>query len=113
MSNNRFIFRAWNVDEKRMMAPIQINIGQNYKHEVSKPDFIYMQNTGLRDRFGKEIYEGDIVKQKEDKRTGIVTWNEFEGKWIIQEESYSWSLGLQADTWIVTGNIYQNKEELQ
>ena len=66
-------FRAWNKNTKKMYKIGQITFEKgiwNYQPDDREyigmsipyqPSFILMQYTGLKDKNGKEIYEGDIV----------------------------------------------------
>ncbi|MFS9187245.1 YopX family protein [Streptococcus infantis] len=74
-----------------------------------------MQSTGLKDKNGKEIFEGDIVDYK--GRKALVSWHGSYASFIyrfvdeLQKRNAEWSpLYLAYMRCEVIGNIYENPE---
>lgn len=85
--------------------------------------FIPLQCTGLKDKNGKLIFEGDIVKIHIQGDIlvsyGIVFWNNQEAKFLrtsnlvnINNKQYGQSFWYNGSTEVI-GNIYQNPELLE
>jgi uncharacterized phage protein (TIGR01671 family) len=123
MNMREFKFRAWDT-EKQEMATVNF-IGLN-DYEVGMEDeecrrwratYPYvcrlMQYTNLKDKNGKEIYEGDILKVKLDDGEANLyvkyTNGEYrvvnEGKWEDSLYSYMYFGDVE-----IVGNIYENKD---
>jgi len=75
-------FRAWKVDERRMVTldPDDSYPDDNWSSSdlIEDHNWKVMQFTNLHDRNGKEIYEGDILKREifynVDRRITVVTY---------------------------------------
>ena len=105
-------FRAWNGRD------------MNYSPDLITPEgklspkgigwLIIMQFTGLHDKNGKEIYEGDIVRLK-NQNIGKIIYQTEHMRYVVNGETKFFSFVLTANirrTEII-GNIYENPELLE
>ena len=85
------------------------DIYYNFEDIMDKREFIIMQYTGLKDKNGKEIYEGDVLTHESLPVTEIVKWKEQ----IWTEEGFMTGFGEwwgTADQYEIIGNIHENPE---
>lgn len=112
-------FRAWETATKRMCYEIERSLLALCYYKT--PSYELMQYTGLRDKNGKEIYEGDIISylayrnyRKTEK--GEVRWGT-DGWWIWNVKGY-WESASHIRLYDnlpdaeVIGNIYEQRREL-
>ena len=121
-------FRAWH-KTKHYMTPSFPIWKVNLAEDPNASDWELMQFTGLLDKQGKEIYEGDIVGIKLTSKiaSAIIEWNEREAcfgcKWDEDTAKVRKEVGMPnlpanlicggiGNPWEVIGNIYENKELL-
>ena len=112
-SSSRIIkFRAWDKNKNIMKELLPI-----HWYEHSREPYMLMQYTGLKDKNGKEIYEGDIVKDptySKGHQTKEVVWSD-EGAFsllsTVNGAGYnSLQEQIKENGVEIIGNIYENKE---
>lgn len=109
-------FRAWDEQTKKMHDQIIIDFtGLEYSWIPSeeKGDSWrtkdLMQYTGLKDKNGKEIYEGDIMEIS-DCALGVIEYRNAHFALFSQNTDMPYPFG---DSHMVIGNIYENQDLLK
>ena len=124
-------FRAWHLHENKMYDVYNLDLlfGRCWSKERRECllgcDIELMQYTGLKDKNGKEIYEGDIIMIAEDyKPYHVVEWHKKFGCYILKstiEKGYCYMFSDIEKTFKrhggtstlkVVGNVYENPELL-
>ena len=124
-------FRAWDIKYKMMMRVNQIdfekktvwleadNGDHENRHTLTREfkDVIFMQFTGLKDKNGVEIFEGDIVFDRWANGYTPVFQNgiymAYNPKNLMQNDPSTQFNIIWKDGCEVIGNIYENPELLE
>jgi uncharacterized phage protein (TIGR01671 family) len=135
MASTRFKFRVWNkarqcfIPEKEIFICgngelVLIDEALNRTWVKDNPNYAVSLCTGLHDKNGKLIYEGDIVKYLSGTVNKkfvkyITKWNDNMGQFYISKINPSeydnwkdWHLGRHDLDYEIIDNIYKNKELL-
>lgn len=123
-------FRIWDTENNEMLKVQELDFEptfyggriairpDQYNDYFDTEDMILMQYTGLHDKNGKEIYEGDILRFNEVD-TAIVEWNEKYAYFMVRpiQDYYFDSdvLGhaIEYNNAEIIGNIYENEDLLE
>lgn len=125
-------FRAWDKDYKKIINVDEFDLFLNqiryWKDKDDEPitlnkgDFEIMQFTGLKDKNGKEIYEGDIFdciyKRDGCNHKLVVDWQEDSARFRIKNfgecDQPNVSKTMSDLSWVtVIGNKFENPELLK
>jgi uncharacterized phage protein (TIGR01671 family) len=109
-------FRAWDKETKSMngMAEIYRNRNQEIELHPRDENIILMQSTGLIDKNGKEIFEGDILGTKDGLLNGVVKFNIDLGMWtnsLLRYNNFERLCSI-ANSREIIGNIWEDGELL-
>lgn len=113
-------FRAWDKIERIMVYPYSLHFNSSntlsyciFPDMKEHREFEIEQYTGLKDKNGKEIYEGDIVREIDNELpVSQIAWdNSFSG-FTLKEADLLMDLDFK-NLFEVIGNIHENKEILK
>ena len=126
-------FRCWDKENKEMLEVQELDYADSYDGQpmvrttmyndyFDTEDMILMQYTGLKDKNGKEIYEGDIVHIPDDyEEYGFASGENYsidfkDGRFRLKPKYKPNATGYDlefTEELEVIGNIYENPELLE
>ena len=118
-------FRAWDKELQTMLDVSLIDfkkrvlVGEHWKfgetNFMSFDEIELMQSTRLKDKSGKEIFDGDILGTKDGLLNGIIEYREDLGMFVnslIRYNNFERLCNAAGNREII-GNVYENPELLE
>lgn len=104
----------WTIDNKTGFIAPNVVVGETDWGQAwgMLNEYILMQETGLRDSVGQEIYEGDLVSLGDENFPSVISWNNAHAGFAMNDSDKSYQGVHQAilKKYMVIGNIFENPE---
>ncbi|MCM1260682.1 MAG: YopX family protein [Staphylococcus sp.] len=122
MIQNRFKFRAWDKVDKKMLYNVESTciildgvFGCLFAEILINPNYIVEQCTGLKDKDGKLIYEGDIMLEVNWGYKAVVYFDNTCGAFMTKDTGncIEYLENCCGKGWQVIGNIHETPELLE
>lgn len=107
------IFDIWDDTNKKMY----FNVGQQQmvlgSELFGRQDCYLLQHLGVNDRNGKPLREGDIIRNSNNGKIAVITWEDKSLQYVAENK-----MGYQAIVWTDSlweriGTIYESPELLE
>lgn len=105
-------FRAWDKEQAKMKKDFRFDEFNDVNDYFADNDFVFMQDTGLKDKDGKEIYEGDILTWGNNVIAKVYYADDLAMFRCVIEGTEEFDLFVFNQEASIIGNIYENKELL-
>ena len=111
------LFRAWDKDAGGQYFYFSLEDLNYGRVKMTLSTCIVERYTGLKDKQGRNIYEGDIVECFGPREPAVVGWKDggfgyrvpYDFVWFGHNHHFKWKDG-QSENIEILGNVYENPE---